>query len=98
MVYSSTNVDGEFKSLLSIGIGSGDTGRNYESTMKGLIKLDEDKLREALNNNPEDVWKLFATNDKTNEKYGVAQKYRIMSMMSLNLMAILTELPALTVR
>ena len=74
MVYSSTNVDGEFKSLLSIGIGSGDTGRNYESTMKGLIKLDEDKLREALNNNPEDVWKLFATNDKTNEKYGVAQK------------------------
>ena len=55
MVYSSTNVDGEFKSLLSIGIGSGDTGRNYESTMKGLIKLDKDKLREALNNNPEDV-------------------------------------------
>lgn len=73
MVYSSTNVDGEFKSLLSIGISSGDTGRNYENTMKGLLKLDEDKLREALNKNPEDVWKLFATNDKVNGKYGIAQ-------------------------
>lgn len=73
IVYSSTNVDGEFRSLLSIGISSGDTGRNYENTMKGLLKLDEDKLREALSKNPEDVWKLFAINDKTNGKYGVAQ-------------------------
>jgi len=74
MVYSSTNIsDSQYTSLFQIGISSGDFGSGYENTMKGLLSVDEDKLREALSNDAESVWKLFATNDKDNNKFGYAQ-------------------------
>lgn len=74
MVYSSTNIsDSQYTSLFQIGISSGDFGSGYENTMKGLLSVDEDKLREALSDDAESVWKLFATNDKDNNKFGYAQ-------------------------
>ncbi|WP_113073874.1 flagellar filament capping protein FliD [Petrotoga sp. 9PW.55.5.1] len=74
MVYSSTDIsDSQYNSLFQIGISSGDFGAGYEKTMKGLLSVDEDKLREALSNDAESVWKLFATNDKDNNKFGYAQ-------------------------
>ena len=77
ILYSSVNLDNagsQYKDLFSIGISSGDAGANYQNTMKGLLTLDEEKLRKTLEENPEDVWKLFATNDKVNNEYGVSQR------------------------
>lgn len=76
MVYSPVDIEqsgSQYNTLFDIGITSGDLGAGYENTMKGLLSVDEDKLREALNTNSEDVWKLFATNDTTNKEYGYAQ-------------------------
>jgi len=76
MVYSPANIEqsgSQFNALFDIGITSGDFGAGYENTMKGLLSVDEDKLRDALSTNPDDVWKLFATNDTTNKEYGYAQ-------------------------
>lgn len=76
MVYSPVDVEqsgSQYNTLFDIGITSGDLGAGYENTMKGLLSVDEDKLREALKTNSEDVWKLFATNDTTNKEYGYAQ-------------------------
>ncbi len=76
MVYSPVDIEqsgSQYNALFDIGITSGDLGAGYENTMKGLLSVDEDKLREALNTNAEDVWKLFATNDTTNKEYGYAQ-------------------------
>ncbi|KUK83551.1 MAG: Flagellar hook-associated 2 domain protein [Petrotoga mobilis] len=76
MVYSPVNIEqsgSQYNTLFDIGITSGDFGVGYENTMKGLLSVNEDKLREVLNTNAEDVWKLFATNDTTNKEYGYAQ-------------------------
>jgi len=76
MVYSPVDIEqsgSQYNTLFDIGITSGDLGAGYENTMKGLLSVDEDKLRETLNTNAEDVWKLFATNDTTNKEYGYAQ-------------------------
>ncbi|PNR98110.1 flagellar filament capping protein FliD [Petrotoga olearia] len=76
MVYSPVDIEqsgSQYNTLFDIGITSGDLGSGYENTMKGLLNVDEDRLREALNTNAEDVWKLFATNDTTNKEYGYAQ-------------------------
>jgi len=50
----------EYSSLNEIGITSGDTGSSYDNTMKGLLSINEDKLKAALENNSEDVYKLFS--------------------------------------
>ncbi|WP_167849038.1 flagellar filament capping protein FliD [Geotoga petraea] len=63
----------EYSSLQKIGITSGDTGSNYDNTIKGLLNVNESELTEALENNPEDVYKLFANN--TSYEIGNNTKY-----------------------
>ena len=52
----------EYTSLSQVGISSGDTGANYENTMKGLLSINETELKNALENNFDDVYKLFSNN------------------------------------
>jgi flagellar hook-associated protein 2 len=63
--WDTTNSDDtmpEFKSLREVGISSGDTGSNYDNTMKGLLSINETELKNALENNFDDVYKLFSNN------------------------------------
>jgi len=53
----------EYQSLSEIGITSGDTGSSYDNTMKGLLSINEDELKASLENNSEDVYKLFSHNN-----------------------------------
>jgi flagellar hook-associated protein 2 len=64
--WDTTNSDDtipEYTSLSQIGISSGDVGDNYDNTIKGLLSIDENDLKDALSNNFEDVYKLFANNN-----------------------------------
>lgn len=64
--WDTTNSDDtmpEFTSLSQVGISSGDTGSNYDNTMKGLLSIDETELKSALENNFDDVYKLFSHNN-----------------------------------
>jgi flagellar hook-associated protein 2 len=64
--WDTTNSDDtmpEFTSLSQVGISSGDTGSNYDNTMKGLLSIDETELKNALENNFDDVYKLFSHNN-----------------------------------
>ncbi|GAB3802861.1 flagellar hook-associated protein 2 [Virgibacillus kimchii] len=56
--YSSVDTDGEFTSLTQIGIT---TSSNYMDG--GKLTVDEGELREALQQNPDDVQKLFFNSD-----------------------------------
>jgi len=54
---SVVNSDGAYSLLSNIGIT---TSKDYLSG--GKLEVDEEKLRDALRNNPDDVYKLFANN------------------------------------
>jgi flagellar hook-associated protein 2 len=54
---------GMLKGDSQVGISSGDTGSNYDNTMKGLLSIDETELKNALENNFDDVYKLFSHNN-----------------------------------
>ena len=56
--YASVDTGGEFSSLTDIGIT---TSPNYMDG--GKLLVDEEKLREALQQNPDDVQKLFSNSD-----------------------------------
>ncbi|BBE30632.1 hypothetical protein OSSY52_07730 [Tepiditoga spiralis] len=70
------NNTNDYTSLYSIGVSSGDLEGNYSNTEKGLLSVDEEKLKEALNNNAHDVWNLFALNDLNNEEYGIGTQLK----------------------
>ncbi|NUU99690.1 hypothetical protein XO12_06120 [Marinitoga sp. 1154] len=70
----SSNVNAKYSSLYEIGINSGDAGGTYENTMKGILQINEDKLKSAIQNNAEEVWKLFAYEDDNNK--GIAIKFK----------------------
>ncbi|MUV39062.1 Flagellar hook-associated protein [Lentibacillus sp. JNUCC-1] len=55
--YSEVKNDSQYTSVTEIGIS---TGRNYLNG--GKLEVDEDKLKEALRENPQDVKKLFSNN------------------------------------
>ncbi|MGY5346094.1 flagellar filament capping protein FliD [Paenibacillus glucanolyticus] len=57
-------IDGEFKSLAHIGI-SPKTFTDGGVSELGKLKIDENKLEQALNNNPDDVIKLFTQSPST---------------------------------
>lgn len=61
-VFSQVAGVGEYDSLFNIGIS---TGEEFDASTSGALVLDEDKLREALNNNRENVKKLFANTSET---------------------------------
>lgn len=56
---SIVSTDGEFTALTQIGIS---TTMNYMDG--GKLEIDEDKLREAIQNNPDDVQKLFSNSSE----------------------------------
>lgn len=70
----SSDVNAEYNSLYDIGINSGDAGGTYENTMKGILQINEDKLKQAIQNNAEEVWKLFAFDDDDNR--GIAIQFK----------------------
>ena len=69
--------DALFNSLSDIGITTGKIGSAYSATMVGTLSItDEDKLDQALRNNPEAVTKLF-NNDSTNQnQMGIARRLK----------------------
>ncbi|WGS64099.1 flagellar filament capping protein FliD [Marinitoga aeolica] len=70
----SSDVNAEYNSLYDIGVNSGDAGGSYENTMKGILQINEGKLKEAIQNNAEEVWKLFAYEDDNNK--GIAIQFK----------------------
>lgn len=71
--FLTTKVDG--KTLLDLGITSGDVGRSFDNTMKGKITLNEDKLKSFIENNGTDaVWAFFGKNDSTGKGLSVQIK------------------------
>ncbi|WP_129408763.1 flagellar filament capping protein FliD [Marinitoga lauensis] len=70
----SSDVNAEYNSLYDIGINSGDAGGSYENTMKGILQINEDKLKSAIQDNAEEVWKLFAYDDDNNK--GIAIQFK----------------------
>lgn len=68
----SVEINGEKVSLSSIGIT---TSKNYMDN--GKLEIDEKKLKEAISKNPDDVYKLFSSENTTNpEQNGLARKLR----------------------
>ena len=57
---------GEFDALWDVGISTGENlGGDYENMMKGQLEINEDTLRDAIQNHLDDLWKLFnATEDE----------------------------------
>ncbi len=71
--FLTTKVDG--KTLIDLGITSGDVGRSFDNTMRGKITLNEDKLRSFIENNGADaVWAFFGKNDSTSKGLSVQIK------------------------
>jgi len=71
--FLTTKVDG--KTLIDLGITSGDVGRSFDNTMRGKITLNEDKLKSFIENNGTDaVWAFFGKNDSTGKGLSVQIK------------------------
>lgn len=66
--YSKVETDGEYSLLSEIGIN---TSSNYLDG--GKLIIDEDKLRNALQENPDDVYKLFS-NNSSDESRGLMNR------------------------
>lgn len=70
---------GKYRSAVDIGIGTGkyiDSEGNFNSEFKnpGKLYVDEKTLREALEQDPDAVFKIFGTSGDTVEESGVANK------------------------
>lgn len=50
-----------FKTLAEIGISTGQVGTSWEKMQDGILQIDDDLLNKALNENPEAVKELFAS-------------------------------------
>ncbi|MFA5596780.1 MAG: flagellar filament capping protein FliD, partial [Pusillimonas sp.] len=67
-------VDSSFNSLSDIGITTGTIGSSYTETMLGKISItDEDALKNALANNPNEVAALF---NESKEGVGIAKNLK----------------------
>jgi flagellar hook-associated protein 2 len=64
MVYQLVPGLSKYSSLPSVGISTGSVGSGWYQTMIGTISLDKDKLQTALQDDPQQVYELFA-NDPT---------------------------------
>lgn len=66
-------------SLSDIGITTGKVGSDYQTTQVGTISItDEDKLNDALTNNPEKVASLFAVDSSSESGMGIARRLKNM--------------------
>ncbi|PLV59857.1 flagellar filament capping protein FliD [Thermotoga sp. KOL6] len=52
-------VSGDINYLWELGISTGEIGTGYENMMKGRLEVDEEKLREIIEKDPEKVWEFF---------------------------------------
>ncbi len=60
MVYQMVPGLSEYNSLPSVGITTGAVGSGWYQTMVGTLSLDTNKLQQALQNDPQQVYELFA--------------------------------------
>ena len=60
MVYQMVPGLSEYNSLPSVGITTGAVGTGWYQTMVGTLSLDTNKLQQALQNDPQQVYELFA--------------------------------------
>lgn len=60
MVYQLVPGLSKYSSLPSVGISTGSVGSGWYQTMIGTISLDKDKLKAALQDDPQQVYELFA--------------------------------------
>lgn len=65
MVYQLVPGLSKYDSLPSIGISTGAVGSGWYQTMVGTLSIDKDKLTQALQDDPQQVYELFA-NDPSN--------------------------------
>ena len=69
--------DSVLNSLSDIGITTGAIGSSYTATMVGTLSItDEDKLDQALKNNPEQVAKLFNNDSDKKSGMGIARQLK----------------------
>ncbi|PLV56159.1 flagellar filament capping protein FliD [Thermotoga sp. SG1] len=54
-------VEGDINYLWELGITTGDIGTGYENMMKGHLELDEEKLRQVVEDDPNKVWEFFGS-------------------------------------
>lgn len=67
----SSDLDTAFRQLSSIGIT---TSRDYME--RGKLEIDEDKLRAAIEKDPEGVFSIFASDGETTADKGIARRIR----------------------
>lgn len=60
MVYQMVSGLSKYNSLPSIGINTGEVGSGWYQTMIGTLSIDNDKLKQALQDDPQQVYELFA--------------------------------------
>nr|AID56223.1 flagellar hook-associated protein FliD [Leptospira sp. GIMC2001] len=66
-----------FRTLAEIGISTGQIGTSWEKMQDGLLQIDEDLLNRALNENPEAVKELFASDLNSDAVSDEGVGYRI---------------------
>lgn len=72
--YGSVDFEGsdQFKQLTAIGIST----TNLYNVNKGKLEIDEEKLKAAINEDPEAVYQIFAADGETSSKKGIARRLR----------------------
>ncbi|EWG11505.1 flagellar filament capping protein FliD [Cytobacillus firmus] len=72
--YGAVDFEGadQFKQLTTIGI----TTTNLYNVNKGKLEIDEEKLKAAINEDPEAVYQIFAADGETSSQKGIARRLR----------------------
>jgi flagellar hook-associated protein 2 len=63
-----SSAEPRYKVLSDIGISTGELGSNWKQIQEGLLKIDESTLQIALNDNPESVRELFASDNNNDNR------------------------------
>jgi flagellar hook-associated protein 2 len=63
-----SSTEPRYKVLGDIGISTGDLGSNWKQIQTGLLKIDESILSVALNDNPESIRELFASDNNNDNR------------------------------
>jgi flagellar hook-associated protein 2 len=70
-------LDAALDSLSEIGISTGVIGSSYQDTMVGTLQItDEQKLTDALTDNPQKVADLFGKDNEDTNKMGIARRLK----------------------
>jgi flagellar hook-associated protein 2 len=71
------SMDSTIKSLSDIGISTGAVGSSYQDTQTGMLKIvDEDKLKTALEDNPDLVAQMFGQTGTSESSTGIARRLK----------------------